>query len=174
MLFNDAFNYNITQHQQQLNEQSGNFAGMTVTRKYKVPGKKNLSQCHCVHQKSHMDWSRFNPSLCSDTSEQLTAWTMTQHMWVTLMCNYRVHEIWDMRFSQQWSWGFRPSVMWHSLIGFVVPDLSKDQVDLILTCQAVLEDEGITIPWNVRSYTTPKVAQPIQLVLLTKGQFMHY
>jgi len=31
-------------------------------------------------------------------------------------------------------------------VGLVVPDLSKDQVNLISTGKAVLEDKGITIP----------------------------
>jgi len=35
---------------------------MILTGETKVlGGEKNLSQCHCVHQNSHMDWTGIDP-----------------------------------------------------------------------------------------------------------------
>jgi len=133
---------------------------------------KNLERKACPsatpsNKNSYMDWYGVKPSLRSDTNEQLAAWAMTQRN-----CNYGA--AWDLRLSQQCCWGFRPSAMWRSLVRLVVPDLSKDQVDLTSTGQAALEDEGIMIPWSVRNHTTRTAAHPIQLVPLTMGQFIPY
>jgi hypothetical protein len=46
--------------------------------KTEVLGGKNLSQCHFVHPKSHMDWPRDRTRASAVGGRRLTAWAMAR------------------------------------------------------------------------------------------------
>jgi hypothetical protein len=65
----------------------------------------------------------------------------------------------DLRFSQQCSWGFRSSGMWHHVIGQMVPNLSKGTQCFQLTCP-VVPDKGTAFFQDIRNHLSNTVSHP--------------
>jgi len=58
----------------------------------------------------------------------------------------------DLMVSQWCCWGFGSAGMWHSVIGWVVPDVLKDHGAFIFRCQAVVR-LGLLHPLVIGSLT---------------------
>jgi hypothetical protein len=54
---------------------------------------KNLSQCHFVHHKSHMDWPRDWTRASAVGGRRLTAWAMARPLFTPIMPSLSYHTI---------------------------------------------------------------------------------
>lgn len=75
-------------------------------------------------------------------SGPLGCWLST----VTEQCLEITFYMSDLRFSQQCGWRFKSAQMWHCLVGWVVPGVSKDHGAFVFKDQAVWEEQ---LSWEV-------------------------